>query len=590
MRCGLRSRSFVVAQLLTVGFAACTDSSPTRPRMDAARTSPAGLTVTAAAPDSAPQDTTLDVHVFGSGFDRGSSAQWAQNGTVSPNVKTNSTKFVSSGELVANITIALTAAVGSYDILVTTSQGKKGIGTELFTITLKHNDAATVTVTPATNTIAVGASLQLQATAYNSSGTILTKAVFTWATSDAAVAVVSASGLLTAVGQGSATITATSGRASGNSTVATVTNLTFATVRSGVGYSCGLVAGGAAFCWGRNYQYQLGDGSTTDVHGPSAVSGTLLFTTLSIQYAGACGLVSGGQAWCWGSPGEPTVSGGALGGGLANAPVPEALTGGLSFTTISEGDATACGLDAGGVAYCWGWNRYGQLGNGMSVDSPTPVAVSGGLTFTAISVGATDHTCALTAAGAAYCWGANGGGELGASSMDTCTSPSGASSPCSLRPIPVSGGLVLVTISAGWANSCGITSSGAGYCWGINTYGQLGNGTTINSSSPVPVSGGLSLAAISASQSPCALTTGGAVYCWGFNKWGQLGNGTTSNSSIPVPVSGGLTFATISAGGQNACGLTTSGVTYCWGFNNSGQVGDGTQTDRWVPVKVVGQP
>jgi alpha-tubulin suppressor-like RCC1 family protein len=590
MKLSPRVGLFLVGSLVSIGLVACSDRMPTPPQISVSNTSNGSVTVTSAAPNSAPQDTTLDVHVFGTGYDRGSSAQWAQGGVPSPNVKTNSTKFVSSGELVANITIALAASQGSYDILVTTAQGKKGIGTELFTITLKHNAVATVTVTPASNTIAVGASVPLKATAYNSTGTVLTTATFSWSTSNAAVALVSASGLMTTVGQGSATITATSGGVSGNSTVTTLASLTFVDVRAGVHYSCGRVAGGAAICWGANDMYQLGNGSTTDVYGPSAVSGGHLFATLSVQYSGGCGLETSGSAWCWGGVGEPTTSGGALGGGNANAPVPVALVGGLSFATVSEGDATGCGLDAGGVAYCWGWNRYGQLGNGTSADSPTPVAVSGGLTYSAISVGASDHTCALTTAGAAYCWGLNGSGQLGGSSTDVCTTPLGASIPCSLRPIAVSGGLVFTTISAGWSNTCGITTGGAAYCWGSNAYGRLGNGTTTDAATPVPVSGGLSFSAISATQSTCGLTTSGAAYCWGFNKWGQLGNGTTNNSSIPVPVSGGLTFAGLSSGGQHSCGLTTANVTYCWGFNSRGQLGDGTQTDRWVPVKVVGQP
>jgi hypothetical protein len=120
---------------LVFGLVACSGPEPTLPTVAASSGGGSGtVTVTAANPDSAAQDTTLDVHVLGGGFDRGSNAQWAQSGVISPNVKTNSTQFVSSGELVANITIAMSATTGSYDIVVTTSKGKKGIGSELFTI------------------------------------------------------------------------------------------------------------------------------------------------------------------------------------------------------------------------------------------------------------------------------------------------------------------------------------------------------------------------------------------------------------------------------------------------------------------------
>ncbi len=582
LRLGASMKALRVAiAVLVFGLAACGERELTTPSIRAASGSSGGtVTVSAAKPDSAPQDTTLDVHVLGGGFDRGSNAQWAQSGVISPNVKTNSTKYVSSSELVANITIALGASTGSYDILVTTSQGKKGIGSELFTITLKHNAVATVTVTPATNTIAVGASVLLKATAYNATGTVLTKATFTWASSNAAVASVSATGLMTAVGQGSATITATSGAVGGSAVITTIATLAFATVGAGNQYSCGRDTNGAAFCWGANDQSQLGNGSTTDVYGASAVSGGLTFSTISIQYAGGCGLVNGGSAWCWGGVGEPTSSGGELGGGNTSAPVPIALVGGLTFTAVNVFDGSACGLVSGGTAYCWGWNRYGQLGNGTTTDSPTPVAVSGGFTFASLSAGGDDHSCGLTSGGAVFCWGINGSGQLG---DGTTTGRS--------TPTAVLGGLSFTAVSAGsWSQTCGLTAGGAAYCWGANTYGQLGDGTTTNRATPVPVSGGLSFTSISAGGSTCGLVAGGAAYCWGFNRRGQLGNGTTTNSATPVPVSGGLSFAAISVGTQHACGSTTGGVVYCWGWNGRGELGDGTQTDRWVPVKVVGQP
>ncbi len=148
MNIGLLSRVSVLGAFFSVLLVACSDREPTPPPITAASTGGSGtVTVTAANPDSAQQDTTLDVHVLGSGFDRGSNAQWAQSGVPSPNVKTNSTKFVSSGELVANITIAVAAGTGAYDILVTTSKGKKGIGTDLFTIGKKSTPPADPAIT-----------------------------------------------------------------------------------------------------------------------------------------------------------------------------------------------------------------------------------------------------------------------------------------------------------------------------------------------------------------------------------------------------------------------------------------------------------
>jgi alpha-tubulin suppressor-like RCC1 family protein len=341
-------------------------------------------------------------------------------------------------------------------------------------------------------------------------------------------------------------------------TLLTAMRLVLTTVAAGVHYTCGVATKGVAFCWGANEQGQLGNGLTTDAFVPSAVWGGLSFTTVSVQYAGGCGLTADGSAFCWGSAGEPTPSGGALGGGSSGPIPPLPIAGGLRFTAISDADGQACALTASGAAYCWGWNRYGQLGTGDTTDRSQPALVTGGLTFTAISAGGDDHTCGLTSGGAAYCWGLNNSGQVGAATSVTCSG-----FPCSLTPMPVSGGLTFAGISAGGGHTCGLTVRGAVYCWGAG------------STTPAALSGGLSFAAIS---NTCGLTTGGAAYCWG------------AGSTTPVAVPGGLNFATISAGGDHTCGLTTGGVAYCWGSNGHGQLGDGTQNPNSVPVKVFGQP
>ena len=269
---------------LVAGFSACTDRPPSVVGLRASSNS-GSVTVTSAAPDSTLQDTTLDVRVFGSGFDRGSKAQWAQSGVVSSNVTTNSTKYLSSTQLTANITVAITASTGRYDILVTTSQGIKGIGTELFTIASRP--VATVTVTPATATMASTSTLGLTATTYDHAGKVLTGRFVTWATSNPAAATVSSTGLVTAQAPGTATITATSEGVSGTSAI-TVTaipsgNLDFSSLTAGSTHTCGL-AGGAAYCWGYNSDGQVGNGSTSAaVPLPTAVLGGLSFAALSAE-------------------------------------------------------------------------------------------------------------------------------------------------------------------------------------------------------------------------------------------------------------------------------------------------------------------
>ena len=375
---------------------------------------------------------------------------------------------------------------------------------------------------------------------------------------------------------GGYTLVATSGSVTSPATSAEFeTIFTVAAVSAAGEHTCGLQITGSAYCWGRNDSGQLGDGSTTERRTPVRVAGTFTFATLSAGFGRTCGVAATGAAYCWG-----VNTFGQLGDGTSSSsPVPVLVQGGLTFATLSAGGGR-CGVTTSGAAYCWGDNTFGQLGDGTVSSSPVPVLVQGGLTFATLGAGA-GHTCGVTTSGAAYCWGYDKFGQLGDGSA-------GADSPA---PVLLSGGLTFATLSGGNIHTCGVTPSGAAYCWGFNGDGQLGVGmTSVNNPTPLLVQGNLTFSAVSAGDShTCGLATGGAAYCWGENSFGsgQLGDGTFSSSPVPVLVQGGLTFATLSAGADHTCGVTTSGAVYCWGNNNSGQLGDGSSVARsGTPVRV----
>jgi alpha-tubulin suppressor-like RCC1 family protein len=305
---------------------------------------------------------------------------------------------------------------------------------------------------------------------------------------------------------------------------AVLTALRFREVRAGLQFTCGLTTDSRIYCWGTNVRGQLGAGSSRDSSGvPLAVAGDRRYSLLRVGRSHVCANNLAGATFCWGGNDH-----GQLGDGTTtDRRSPRRVGGGRTFVRLSTGGAHTCGVTASHQAYCWGFNNSGQLGDGSSIERHLPNPVKGGLEFGQVTAGLS-HSCGVTTGHAAYCWGRGSTGQLGYGDTDRRG-----------RPIAVAGGLSFSGVSAGNAHTCGNTTSGRAYCWGFNSDGQVGDGTNLNQRlTPVAVVGGLRFDAVLAAFNnyTCGLATDSHAYCWGENSLGYLGDGTTQDRSSPTPV------------------------------------------------------
>ena len=327
------------------------------------------------------------------------------------------------------------------------------------------------------------------------------------------------------------------------------------------GYSLALSADGTVYTWGRNEYGQLGNGVTA-----------------------------------------------------TNSPVPVAVKTagtpmeGKTIVQISAKVWYALALASDGTVYSWGFNSWGQLGNGTSgtannASAPVAVKTAGtpmeGKTIVQVAAGAT-HSLALATDGTIYAWGKNEYGQLGNDS--TTNSPVPVAVKTAGTPMD---GKTIIQIHAGYEHSLALASDGTVYAWGRNNSGQLGKNDATDAHIPAavqtlgtPMAGKVIVQLAAGNSQSMALASDGTVYTWGWNQYGQLGNGTTTNSRIPVAVVttgtplAGKTISQIAAGNAHALAMTDDGTVYTWGWNQYGQLGNNSTINSSLPVivKTTGTP
>ena len=323
---------------------------------------------------------------------------------------------------------------------------------------------------------------------------------------------------------------------------------------------------------------------------------------ISSGYADACALMNAGTVKCWGYNAGGQLGDGDNTGpeGCGQFPIPCSTTpvnvsGLTGVSKIASGWNHTCAITSTGGIKCWGPSGNGQLGDGTADERTAPVDVDlpTGVTATSIAAGA-ENTCAITNMGELLCWGSNRFGQLGLGTDEGPEECEQTENACSTVPVavPLPVGVTPTEIAIGLEFVCALTSTGGVMCWGYNSDGQLGDGTENDSSVPTAVDlpGGAKATAISAfAFHVCVLTSTGGAECWGDNSSGQLGDGTTNDSSVPVAVNGLRGEITaIATGEDQTCALTTIGGVECWGLNRNGTLGTGDLQSSKKPRSVKG--
>lgn len=344
---------------------------------------------------------------------------------------------------------------------------------------------------------------------------------------------------------------------------------------AGYHHTCAIVENGEVVCWGADRRDDS-DPSLVPEFVPEITGATDIDASSSNT---TCVILTDGHLECWGRNDFGQLGNGTI-SGLFDSNPPSPVTAISAATDVSVGLYHVCAvLDDGGVQ-CWGRNSNGQLGDGTTDNSAVPVAVPG--VVNAVAVAAEESsTCALLADGTVTCWGLilNSSGWY-----DQVTAPALNSDITGATDIHAGSG----------GTMCVLTDIGAVKCWGKNSPGTLGDGTTVDSVTPVMPTGVSNATTITSGNAhSCAVISGGTVKCWGSNQWGELGNGTTTTwttPNLPAHVSGITTATAVATGAAHSCALLSDSTIRCWGYNGAGGLGNGTTNDSTTPVTVLNAP
>lgn len=335
------------------------------------------------------------------------------------------------------------------------------------------------------------------------------------------------------------------------------------TVSAGRDYACRVKADTTLWCWGYNFQYQLGIGqqgfADLDNATPQQVAGAGWRQVAAGDFYSTCATKTDNTLWCWGYNPEGQLG---TGDSIAYSAPRQITTPNVQWASVSMGAGLACGVSNTGSLYCWGdANSIGvAVPNGGNAGQPQLV----GTGWKSVEVGGY-RACGIRSDDSLWCWGYG-------------TTPAQV------------GSAAWSTVVVGATAACGIQTAGTLWCWGGNSSGQLGNGTTTATTTPTQVGTALwrsvSTGGRNSLDSSCGVQVDGSAWCWGDNANGQLGNGSVDGSTVPVRLDSSTAWWSVSVGDTFACGVKQDESQRCWGAGANGRLGNGFQNTSTVPVVV----